>query len=199
MDPADCISAYQAIGADSYAASLVKSANSGTYDLTEVSGTVTWDAINGWTFANDANHFATGILKTSVDNTWTYIIYIKDAADDFSRMIGIEIDTTWTQFAILRVGGDFWFYNENLAVVAADSNPHILCLASDDYYVDGGAKKGTIANIVWGGSAYTNVFLGGNGSGANGSANVKVAAAAIYNRKLVQAEVQEITTKMLAL
>lgn len=49
INPADCVAAYQAIGAESYAASKVNLANPGTYDLTD-GVAPSWNAETGWTF-----------------------------------------------------------------------------------------------------------------------------------------------------
>jgi hypothetical protein len=73
--PADCIGAYQAIGAASYAASLVNLANPGTYDLTAPVGTPVWNTTDGWIGGGIAvdTHLETGI---NPHHDWSVIVRV---------------------------------------------------------------------------------------------------------------------------
>jgi hypothetical protein len=65
VDPANCIAAYQAKGAASYAASKVNLANPGTWDLSEIIAP-TWNALTGWTFDGATTLLDTGLTLTQI-------------------------------------------------------------------------------------------------------------------------------------
>jgi hypothetical protein len=65
----NCVAAYQAKGAESYAASLVNLANSGTYNLND-KGThaPNWDGVNGWVFNAIDQYFFTGMTANLIES-----------------------------------------------------------------------------------------------------------------------------------
>lgn len=85
---ANCIAAYQAKGAASYAASKVNLANPGTYNLADGTGYPTWNATDGWVF---------------------------DGVDDILRMTSKPVALSWS-FLVKYSDGSFVTGNDNAAV-----------------------------------------------------------------------------------
>lgn len=69
----NCVGAYQAKGAASYAESLVNLANPGTNDLAEIAAP-TWSAGTGWTGNGSSMALDTGLYPVS--NLWTLIVRV---------------------------------------------------------------------------------------------------------------------------
>lgn len=82
VDPSSVISAYQAKGAASYAASKLNLANPGTHDLTDVSAP-TWNATDGWVFSG-AEALNTGLRKAQLGRgtTCSFIARYSDIPND---------------------------------------------------------------------------------------------------------------------
>lgn len=73
IDPSDCVAAYQAKGAASYAASKVNLANPGTYDLFADSGKdLSWSAATGWT-GDGTKYLRLGTIAPN-DQSWSVIV-----------------------------------------------------------------------------------------------------------------------------
>jgi len=68
--PANCVAAYQAKGAASYATSLVNLANPGTYNATE-GDAPDWDAVSGWKFNGSSNYLDSGVVPAA---GWSMIV-----------------------------------------------------------------------------------------------------------------------------
>jgi len=79
-----CVAAYQAIGADSYADSLVNLANPGTYNLTAGGGGAPgWDDTNGWNIAG-SKYLLSGYYPAS---RGTYIARFSGGVGAGSKMV----------------------------------------------------------------------------------------------------------------
>lgn len=96
IDSANVVAAYQAIGAESYAASLVNLANPGTYDLTDGANYPTWNAETGWQTTN-ANQF----LNTG---------YVPNFNVPHSMFVRFSDNTAGTNFALAGVCKDGWYF-----------------------------------------------------------------------------------------
>lgn len=72
ISAANCIAAYAAKGAASYAESKINLANPGTYNLTDGVAYPTWDAVNGWNFTS----VTTRILNSTIPfaDGWSIIV-----------------------------------------------------------------------------------------------------------------------------
>jgi hypothetical protein len=78
-----CLAAYQPIGAEDYADSLVNIANPGTYDAEE--GTApSWSAETGWTFNGSDDYLKTGITPSS---TTTIIVRFTGLTTSFKALV----------------------------------------------------------------------------------------------------------------
>lgn len=78
ISAANCIAAYQAKGAASYAASKVNLANPGTYNLADGAGYPTWNATDGWIFdgVDDILRMTSGIVGLS----WSFLVKYSDGS-----------------------------------------------------------------------------------------------------------------------
>lgn len=73
---ANCVAAYQAVGATSYAASKLNLNSLGTHALTDGAAYPTWDA-NGWTF--DGTQYLVTDITPPRDQTWTVVVLFRGA------------------------------------------------------------------------------------------------------------------------
>ena len=86
---ANCIAAYRAEGASSYATSKVNLANPGTYNLTP-STYMSWESMTGWWFvATLPKYFSTGITPAN-DQSWSMIIKFSGATVNGETIAGSE-------------------------------------------------------------------------------------------------------------
>ena len=85
---ANCLAAYQAIGAASLAESYVNLVNPGTYDLS--GGTApTWAAESGWTFNGADQYKTTGIdPAANATQTWSMIVRYSNCTAGAGFMMG---------------------------------------------------------------------------------------------------------------
>ena len=72
ISPANCVAAYQAKGAASYAASKVNLANAGTYNLADIVAP-SWSAGTGWMF-NGTNTALLASSYTSINTPFTVLV-----------------------------------------------------------------------------------------------------------------------------
>jgi len=200
IDPANCIAAYQPIGAADYATSKVNLANPGTHDATE-GVAPDWDAVNGWKF-NGINDY----LDSTVENRETYTMIVR-----FNNV---------TNNAILmgcrKSAGncDFYFVPDVFGLntrryswgtvaggqddVAGSIQEGVMCLAGDEGYLNG--IKEIDCNGTFGGDYY-NIYIGAlNQNNSNvGFIAAYIQAIAIYSISLIGAQILALTTAMVAL
>ncbi len=186
---ANCIAAYQAIGASDYATSKVNIVTPGTYDLAEVVGATNWDATNGWTAVTN-RYFDTGI---TLQNTHTVIIRVNTTAKSYGFVISNGNYTAQT-FGVVPswngapYDGKVLFHQEKTVATNALGN-HVLAIAGANGYVDGtlgvsnaAAPSGTLRIL----STTT-------------PQPYKIAAVSVYNAVLTQPQIAAIGTAMNAL
>lgn len=80
IDPANCVAAYQAIGAESYAASKVNLASPGTNDAVKAwTNDPPWTTIDGWQFTgrDAANTLKAGTLVPRI--TWSAFVRVANS------------------------------------------------------------------------------------------------------------------------
>lgn len=158
VDPSDCIAAYQAKGAESYAASKVNLANPGIHDLTD-NNTVPWDSTDGWKSGTTGNYLVTDFSFIDLGNencsavmlysAWTNANLNRapfgaDYTDDEDylhntafevRRIGIPV---YTNAPELGVGTNVYgkLYTERSGVILPANGVVFLC-NNGDLYIDG--------------------------------------------------------------
>ena len=145
---ANCIAAYQPIGADDIADSYINVANSGTYNATP--GTApTWDAVNGWKFlASSSQYLGTGGIIVPNDQTWSIIIkysnYLEpNKAVSFSRKTG---GANTCDFGLYRPNNDTLSYYSG----SVKNTTHVgtlacvQAIAGNQPYLDGATDGATI-------------------------------------------------------
>jgi hypothetical protein len=198
VSAANCIAAYQAIGADDYATSKVNLANSGTYDLTESNGAVSWDAGTGWSFVSDEENFK--VLLTGIaPNTPLTLIIRFSGAESEALISGISADettiilfhTNGSTEVILSCGGDDINVYEEV-------QSGVVCVSNVSAYIDG-TKKGDYLDGTISGNELILPIGGLNLDGFYVSFNVSVQAVGVYDVAISDAQVSAISTAMAAL
>jgi hypothetical protein len=181
---ADCVGAYQAIGAASYNASLVNLANPGTYDLTEPLSAVGWNATDGWV-GDGTNYLETGInpyLDWSIivrveplviDNILAGIILADGAGESFglssTSYLGLPTELRYT---FSNKGGGLGITKE----YDTNEHQHILgIVGAYSYFEDSLVDTGT---PLFTGAETLAIFKGYD------VYHGKIKAIAIYNRTL---------------
>jgi len=108
---ANCIGAYAAKGAATYAASKINLANPGTYNTVDGTAYPTWDDTNGWKFAGASSQYLdTGITP---DNTYSTIIRFSNVtANATCVLFGAQSNLTDTYHIFASYsGGASYFRN----------------------------------------------------------------------------------------
>jgi hypothetical protein len=114
ISAANCVAAYQAKGAASYAASLVNLAQPGTYDLTEGNGAVTWDATNGWrAFATGSKYFHTGFSNNS-NNQFSALVRFANAPSGLYCLFGGDSSASGVCHILPRYSDKIYYRNHGL-------------------------------------------------------------------------------------
>lgn len=197
VSQANCVAAYRAQGASSLAASRVNLANPGTYNLVELSGTMTWDATNGWSQSTSAIVFTTGITG-AVAGSWTWIIKFSGAENGKQPFGSVQAGER------MSVTPNYSAASVRYYTVGAETvrTPHltagILAMAGMQPYRNGAADGAEIS--VTPTTVTDALYLMGSNDGTGGvSANFidgYVQGFALYNTALSAAQVLAITTAM---
>jgi len=184
ISAANCIAAYQAKGAASYAASLVNLAQQGTYDVTEGIGPLTWATGTGWV-GDGVNYLRTGITPTNnysiiakfanFSLASTQIVMGERQAGFSTRMYLMPVDIFSTGWHTYQIGA-------NLLRVANKQTSGIMAITNLCGYLNGvlDAGPGTWAD----GTTQSIWIMGGNNGGVLESSVIapgECHAVAIYN------------------
>lgn len=186
----NCVAAYQAKGAASYAASKVNLANPGTYDAANGTAYPTWDAATGWAFNGVNQYLSTSVNPSS--GTWSYIIrYDGLGTGTYTRLMGT------TNIFFERGSSDTESYFMNFAIATTGGLPRVgavLCMADRKCYHDAVLKSTMSAGT----GSESNLIIGSNIVGSR-YAQFKGVAVAIYSSTLTATQVAAITAAMQAL
>ena len=199
---ANCIAAYQPIGAADYATSLVNLANPGTYNATEGT-TPGWDALYGWRFDGANDWLTTGVVFEN-DQSWSIVIRFlsdntKNRALSLARTtsgsneMGIVLGSYASEYAFAYNGN--WTFVSN---VDWGSNDSVFAIAGNAIYFNS-VSKGTIS--AGSGTNTLAIPLGCMDTGAARSFfyDGDMYAVSIYDAAITQAQVTALTTAMAAL
>jgi hypothetical protein len=196
---ANCVGAYQAIGAISKAASYINLANPGTYTLTDASPghEATWNAADGWT-GNAADVYTTlvtGIVPA--DGTWSILVRYSNASANTWTLFGnasaapsMSCKPIWVDNKTYMSNGDGG--SGSFTPGAAGG---VVAIAGRHGFLDGALKLSSLG--PWSGSPTATIHL--LGMPAAQAFGGKIQAAAIYNITLTDVQVATISTAMAAL
>lgn len=193
---ANCIAAYQAKGAASYAASKVNLNNAGTNDAANGAAYPTWDASYGWSFtAASLQYLTTPITPAS---GYSMIIRYTDKAAGNTFICGEFYTTKVARFFInpdTAANAVGYGSGSNLNV-APKLTSGVLAIAGQQGYRDGAADGAAIGN--WTGTTPYQIYIGALMiSGAAGNfATCKIQAFAVYNTTVSAAQIAALTTAM---
>lgn len=190
VSAANCVAAYQPIGAASLAASYTNLANPGTY--TAAPGVApTFDAATGWTFNGSTQYLNTGI---TYEATWSILVRFSDGTTSGTvRLFDVGTDKL-SVIPGFSAASAYW----NVGATANTRTPAmysgVLGAAGNQPYRDGSADGATFTGTITSGSLRiaarndTTRFFSG-----------KIQAIAIYNTTLSAAQVAAISAAMAAL
>lgn len=188
---ANCIAAYQPVGAANIAASYINLANPGTYDLTTTAAP-TFSAETGWAFPGTRNKFLqTGITPAA---GYSMIIQFSESSTNVVLAGAFKIGA-YFQINPNQATNEVLYQSGGTMAVAVGMAAGNLCVAGNRGYRDGVIEAGTIPG--WTDSAYT-IWIGGtnnNGTLSNGYVG-KIQALAIYDVTLTAPQVAAIASRM---
>lgn len=200
VSAANCVGAYQAIGAASLAESYINLATPGTYDLTiAASETPGWNTAYGWDFvAATPSPLTTGTLIPA-DN-WSVIVRYSDLTTSVNWALVGSRGASNTRFYIIGTANTNVVYGcgASVTVTPAPAAAGVLAVCAHQGYRDGVADGAAIG--AWSGTSTFPIYIGAynnNGSTAQ-AATVRIQAVAIYNVDIAAYEAA-IRTAMLAL
>jgi len=203
VSAANCVAAYQPIGAASLAASYVNLANPGTYNAAP-GVAPTFDTATGWMF-NGSTQYLIAPFSPAYDRSWSFVVRYSDANSNIGVTFGIR--TADSSCRVQIVPGRT---NDNRQYIYGNSAA-VLTISS------GGTPSGVMA--IAGTTAYINGVSDGSIPGANGGSSAlqfhiaariygasvdsyfpgNIQAVAIYNTTLTAPQVAAISTAMAAL
>lgn len=199
VDAANCVAAYQAIGAADYAASKVNLVAAGTHDAADGTAAPTWDAADGWTFNGLTQYLATDIVPVINPNTWSVLVrYSAYSAGTWRNLFGVNSPAPGaTSFGIVMYTGGAYYYNGNYQTTASPAASGVIGFGGSKCYFNGSDLGKTILS---GGTITKGILIGAVADGDTGAAGsflpVKIQAMAIYNATITVAQALAITTAM---
>ena len=200
VSAANCIAAYQPIGADDYADSKINLANPGTYDANdEGTHAPTWDTSYGWAGnGSDNKYLKTGIIVPS-SGAYTVICRYSNCVASNDALISADSyesgDRVWGLGFFHVAPTQRWWTGTLNHYGQAITTSGVMALSGLSAYLNGShlGDSSTLGNIP--ASEGIKIMKGGYQSYLNG----KIQAAAIYNTTLTGDQVSAITTAMEAL
>lgn len=195
INPANCVAAYQPIGAASLAASYVNLANPGTYNAAP-GVAPTWAAATGWT-SDGTQYLTTGIVPAA---GWSAIVRFSNRAAVDRYLFGIiRTNARFTISPSLGYGPVRYSYGSAARETSPGLTSGILAIAGADCYRNG-AADGTGAG-VFSGAAVAMMIFGYSTNGSNVAAIFagSIQALYIYNTTLSALQNAEVSVAMAAL
>lgn len=195
VDAANCVAAYQAIGAASFAASKINLANPGTYDVTDGTKPPTWSAARGWIYS-DADITTALLSAVPFANTYTIIVQFVGGGSDFGLDRTLMSVMPSGAYMLRGSGTNHGYKNGStqLTVATALSGKHNMAMAGAAAYLDGVAD-GAIPTAAL---SVTGVVIGNNAAQSRGVI-ADITAVSVYNTALTAPQVAAISTAMAAL
>ena len=196
ISAANCVAAYQAVGAVGYAESKVNLANPGTYNCTNGDASPTWATETGWKFNGTSQWLRVAIYPVS---TWTVIVKYTGATKVSGALFG-AVGTGTKRFSIVPINstsGVSYGYIANYTRTP-ELAAGVLAFSPTKCYRNGAQD----------GDAYTTaevtldvlMIIGGrNNPEAGEFTDAYIHALAIYNPALTDSQVLAVSNAMAAL
>ena len=192
-----CVAAYQPKGAASLAASYTNLANPGTYDAAP-GVAPTWDATNGWTFAN-TQYLTTGVV---LSGTSSALVRFSNDSGNNQYLFGALQSGAGILISPNRTLAYVWYYSTTALQIAPNVTSGVLGIAAPNggkAYRNGVEESGSMA--AWTGALSVGLHI--NGFNNNGSSaardTVYIQAFAAYSGTLSAPQMAAISTAMAAL
>lgn len=192
----DCVAAYQAKGAASYAASKVNLANPGTYNAADGTAYPTWNAATGWTFNGSQWLTISAQCKTSQDQS-AIVGYSGLTAASAAALLGTGRVVANGLFVMQprRAENKRGYLNgKDLVLATTYSTSGIMCISGTKAYHDA-IEEGTIPASTLTAASFT---IGGLDASSPWFSGV-IVAVSIYSSTLTATQVAAITAAMQAL
>lgn len=196
----NCVVAYQAKGAASYAASLVNLANPGTNDAVTAPScnAPDWTAANGWDFdATNTEALRVGGMTTNAQRSYIISLVGVDGTPDTACAIG----DAWSGIYAVNYGSVRYLAQSGGFNYGSELGTAVLALTPASGYRDG-SNVGNITTMGTLGRVLAIGTEGVNSTTVNTSNRLLtgyITALAIYSDTLSDTEVAAITTAMAAL
>lgn len=197
ISAANCVAAYRAIGAASYAASKVNLANPGTFNLTDPAAP-SWAALDGWT-GNGTKYLDTGIVPGNNKN-WSMIIRFSNFTDTTFNKNLCGAAEAGSYFQVLKTNTVALFgfgYAAQLQFQTSALSAGVLAVTKTAPYRNGVAETWSVAPGNFSIPTNSIQIFAVNGSGGT-PAPAKIQAFAVYNID-TSLSVAALTTAMAAL
>jgi hypothetical protein len=187
ISAANCIAAYQAKGAASYAASLVNLANPSTYDLTTAAAP-TWNTATGWTDDDASKYLLSGLTWHTVNT-----VIIKFANGVASYPVDRTLIGAADGFNVIRGSSTDRYYQNgnNWLTVSGCLTDGVMAIANDEAYVNGVTDGAISTGVISPSPVY---IL--NNPNVNRGGLCDVIAVAFYNIELTTEQVAAVGTAM---
>jgi hypothetical protein len=193
---ADCVAAYQAKGAASYAASKVNLANPGTYDAADGTAYPTWAAATGWTFDGSSRYLRSGLAPLPAGSVIIRIASVSNA--------GYQIGAVFSSAARYAIGAmrgagpSVRWVNGALVEVAPGVSSGVLAIAGTVAYRNGSQDSTGVGTST---AIALEMLIGClNNEGTPGLfSDGAIISVAIYSSTLTATQVAAITAAMQAL
>jgi hypothetical protein len=192
---ANCVAAYQPIGADSLSASYDNLTGNATYDAAPGEAP-TWNATDGWQFDGSTQYLTTGVVPEN-DQTWSAVVRVSELSTWY--ILGAYNSGTAAEISLFRSGADLWACNGGSLHSATISGTGVYAFVGNKVFIDGLAQVGVIP--ASGGALALQFYIGvGNWDGvATWFSHVHIKALAIYNTTPTPEQVAAVTDAMEAL
>lgn len=199
ISAANCVAAYQPIGAASYAASKVNLANPGTYDAVDGTATPDWDATYGWRFDKANSEYL--VMQKAINGTgWSMVIRYKGAVIGATMYMAGAVNYSLYFGLGFRYNGDVYFAAGNQVYVKISGAPDggTVVVSGTRGYYNADEKSSALTGNTNNGSY---IGIGCNLVGGSPSSYFKgdIYAMSVYDTTLNAAQVPAITTAIAAL
>ena len=183
-----CVGAWQAAGADSYAASLLDLSGNGN-DLTAV-GSPGWDTVDGWGILDATNYLKTGILTTGICS----MIIKFSGGVDYGQVMGVSVYGDYKAFRPFGGGGGAVFLYDIYTSSGYGAGAVTMAFAGNRAFKNG------VYQVSMGGTISTPLesYIGCTNFGPNPSDAFSgyVLAAAMYSDQISDADVGVLHNRM---
>lgn len=197
--PENCVAAYQAVGAESQAASYVNLANPGTHNLT-ATGAIAWGADTGWDWTG-TGQYLTSTVSSALKPVTVLVRCTPAATNSMPLWAGAASSGTF-EFRLNQA--DLQLLSQNVALIGASAGDYVVANTDAVYgvsYAGNGAYGLYVNGVLVASGTNDKTLTSGNtriGYEAAGSVTYDgtIASVAVYNRVLTGDEVAAVSQAM---